>query len=481
MEAELKEAIAAEEKSIAGFGELKASKETEIEVATEAIEAKTGRAGEIAVSAVQTKDSLEDTEEELADAQKLLTQLSTECKTKESEWAEKCKVRAEEVKAISETIAILNDDDALDIFKKARPSALVQEQLGFLQKSDGLASKAQKAQAIIAAAAKKANNAQLNLLLYTLNSNLKMSSKGKTHGLESVIKMIDDMVVILGKDSAGDDKSKTFCEDELEKTADEQKAATDKKAQVEAAIAEAIDAVSQLADEIGQLEQDIKDLDKAAAQATEQRKEEHEDFGTSTQLNEAALQLIEKASQRLQKFYNPTLYKAPPKTENTMEEKIIIAGTFVQVHSHNSDDDALSATLNAPYEKSEKSAGVIGLMGMMMKEIETDKKDAAYEEKTSQSDYAKLMSESEATRQANSKAIVTKTASKAEMEAKLETTKEQHAAVVTDLDLIATTLGDLHMQCDFLLQNYDLRKEARTNEVESLKTAKAILSGADFR
>merc|ERR1719327_566475 len=135
----------------------------------------------------------------------------------------------------------------------------------------------------------------------------------------------------------------------------------------------------------------------------------------------------------------------------------------------------------AGYQKSEKSAGVIGLMDMMMKEIETDMKDAAYEEKTSQSDYAKLMSESEETRAANSKAIVTKTASKAATEAKLETAKESLTATTTDLDLIAATLGDLHMQCDFLLQNYDLRKEARANEVESLKNAKAILSGADFR
>merc|ERR1719161_2600824 len=225
MEAELKEAIAAEEKAITGFGELKASKETEIETATEAIETKTQRSGEVAVSAVQTKDSLEDTEGELADTEKLLTQLATECATKEKEFAEKSKVRAEEVKAISETISILNDDDALDVFKKARPSALVQDQLGFLQKSNGLASKAQKAQAIIAAAAKKANNAQLNVLLYTLNSKLKMSSKGKSRGLESVIKMIDDMVVLLGKDQSDDDKSKTFCEDELEKSGDEQKAA----------------------------------------------------------------------------------------------------------------------------------------------------------------------------------------------------------------------------------------------------------------
>merc|ERR1719482_1448244 len=120
MEAELKEAIADEEKAIAGFNDLKSSKETEIEVATEAIETKTGRSGEIAVSVVQTKDSLEDTQEELSDTEKFITQLATECATKEKAYGELCKVRAEEVKAISEAISILNDDDALDVFKKAR-------------------------------------------------------------------------------------------------------------------------------------------------------------------------------------------------------------------------------------------------------------------------------------------------------------------------------------------------------------------------
>merc|ERR1719160_630326 len=204
------------------------------------------------------------------------------------------------------------------------------------------------------------------------------------------------------------------------------------------------------------------------------------------QLNEAAMQLIEKAKNRLQKFYNPTLYKAPPKTENTMEEKIIEAGTFVQIKAHDEEDSDVAPPVapEAPggaYQKSEKSAGVIGLMDMMVREIETDMKDAAYEEKTSQADYAKLMEESEETRAANSKGIVTKSASKATLEGKLEAEKETLTATNTDLDLIASTLGDLHMQCDFLLQNYDLRKEARTNEIESLKTAKAILSGANFR
>merc|ERR1719197_1882909 len=78
MEASLKEAIADEEKAAAGYADLKASKEKEVEMATEAIETKTARAGELAVSVVQTKDALEDTQNELADVEKFLAQLDSE-------------------------------------------------------------------------------------------------------------------------------------------------------------------------------------------------------------------------------------------------------------------------------------------------------------------------------------------------------------------------------------------------------------------
>merc|ERR1719281_1421815 len=484
MEAELKESIADEEKAIAGFNDLKSSKETEIEVATEAIETKTGRAGEIAVSVVQTKDSLEDTTDELADVEKFAAQLETECATKEGEWAERAKMRAEEVKAISEAISILNDDDALDVFKKARPSALVQQELGFLQKSNNLSSKAKKAQAMLAIAASKAHSAQLNALLFTLNSKLKMSAKGKAQGLESVIKMIDDMVVLLGKDQAEDDKSKTFCENELEKAEDEEKAAKDKKAQVEASVAEMTDEIAALAEEIATLEQDIKDLDKTVAQATEQRKEEHADFQEMMQLNEAAVQLVGKAKNRLQKFYNPTLYKAPPKKEMSMEDKIMQAGSFVQIRRSDSESDVAPPpppeTFEGKVQKNQKSAGVIGMMDQIINDLGNDMKDAEYEEKTSQKTYGELMADSQATRAGDTKSLTGKKTSKAEIENKLMTTKETRAATAQDLKLVGTTIQELHASCDFILQNYDLRKEARTNEIESLKNAKAVLAGASF-
>merc|ERR1719324_449127 len=116
-------------------------------------------------------------------------------------------------------------------------------------------------------------------------------------------------------------------------------------------------------------------------------------------MNEAAMGLVEKAKNRMQKFYNPTLYKAPPKTENTMEEKIIEAGTFVQMRVRSDVAPPPAPEMpSGPVQKNAKSAGVIGMMDTIIKDIE-------YEEKTAQKDYAELMADSQATRAGDSKAL----------------------------------------------------------------------------
>lgn len=476
MEAELKEAIAAEEKSVAGFADLKASKEKEIEMASEAIETKTARAGELAVSVVQTADALEDAKEEVADSTKFLATLEKDCGTKEKEMAIRANQRATEVAAISDAIGILNDDDALDVFKKAMPSVLVQT-TGFLQKTGTAASGAYKAQAILAALAQKdKKSVNLKLVLFTLNTKLKQKA-----GFAEVIKMIDDMVVLLGKNTADDEKQKAWCEGEFEKSADEEAATKTKLAQTDASLAELTDAISTLMEEIATLKTSISDLDKSVADATEIRKAEHAEYVEGMQLNEVALGLVKKAQQRLQKFYNPTLYKAPPKTEATMEEKIITAGTFVQIQAH-----AHVAPPPAPempsgdVAKSSKSAGVIGMMDTIIKDLEADMKEMEFEEKTSSTDYAELMADSQAERAGSVTALTTKESTKAATEAKMMTAKETRSATATDLKQVQTVIGDLHVSCDFIMQNFDLRLEARTAEIEGLKNAKAVLSGASF-
>merc|ERR1719301_109465 len=478
MEGDLATAKKDEASSVTGFEELSAAKSAEISSATSAIESKTKRSGEVAVEVVQTKDDLEDTEAEVKETQSFIGDLATQCAEKKGDWAERQKMRAEEVSAISEAIKVLNDDDALDLFKKTIPS-LVQTGMQFLQKSTKT-SVAQRAKGLLVSLMQtgRAHTTQLSLMASALAS--------KAVDFSKITEQIDGMIDVLGKEQTDDDTQKAFCDEEFTKSAATKKETEDKIASLAASIEEMSATVATMKSEIETLTAEIAALDKAVAEATEQRKEEHAMFLQAQAEGSAAVQLIEAAKNKLNKFYNPTMYKAAPKTENTMEEKIIEAGTFVQVRSHSDDEFGVAPppppeTFGAYEKKGEKSAGVIGLMDMMVKELETDMKDGEYEEKTSQSDYGKLMSESEAIRSAKTKSITSKEVTKAETETKLGGLKESKTATDKDLDLINGVIQDLHVSCDFLLQNFDLRKEARTNEVESLKNAKAILSGANFR
>merc|ERR1719217_1366790 len=300
--------------------------------------------------------------------------------------------------------------------------------------------------------------------------------KLKQKNFGEVIKMIDDMVVLLGKQQDEDDKSE-----------DEEKAAKTKLGQLDAALAEATDAIVGLSEEISVLNKGIGELDYAVAEATEQRKEEHAEYIETVQLNEAAIGLVGKAKNRLQKFYNPSMAKAAAAASASASASFIQeAPSFVQVRVHDESDALFDVappppppeTFSGEVKKNEKSAGVMGMMDDIVRDLEMDVKDAEYDEKTAAKEYGELMGDSSATRASDSQAIVDKTAAKAELEGKLMETKEARAAAAEDVKLAAATISDLHGSCDFIMQNYDMRKEARANEVDSLKNAKAVLMGA---
>merc|ERR1719502_1869918 len=122
MEADLATATAAEEAAIKDFNGLIAAKTKEINALTKEIESKTARVGELGVSLVQQKEDLDDTTKQLAEDEQFLKDLETDCKTKDEEWATRQKIRAEELLALADTVKILNDDDALELFKKTLPS-----------------------------------------------------------------------------------------------------------------------------------------------------------------------------------------------------------------------------------------------------------------------------------------------------------------------------------------------------------------------
>merc|ERR1719229_50552 len=87
----------------------------------------------------------------------------------------------------------------------------------------------------------------------------------------------------------------------------------------EAAISDAKEMIATLAQEIAALEAGIGALDKAVADATAQRKEENAEYKALMASNTAATEVLAFAKNRLNQFYNPKLYKAPPKVELSAE------------------------------------------------------------------------------------------------------------------------------------------------------------------
>jgi len=486
MNADLAEATSAENAAIKAYEELMAAKEKEVNALTKAIEEKMVRLGNLQVEIVEMKEDLDDTNKALLEDKKFLADLDKNCALKTKENEENQKLRSQELLALADTIKVLNDDDALELFKKTLPGAA-----SFVQLQVSAANQRQQALAVIKAARGRNSHPELNFIALAL--------QGKKVNFDKVIKMIDEMVVTLGTEQQDDNDKKEYCETQFDLADDKKKGLERSISDLEKAIAKEKEAIAQTADEIKALEAGIVALDKSVAEATEQRKEENADYTELMASDAAAKELLGFAKNRLNKFYNPKLYKAPPKRVLTDEDRATlaaggtlapteapsggIAGTGITVLADVSAHVAPPpppATAAAFSKKSEESNGVIAMIDMMVGDLTKEMTEAKTTEKNAQEDYEQMMKDSAAKRADDTQTLADKQKAKAETEASLEANGEEKGATTKTLMATLEHIQSLHAECDWLLQYFEVRKEARAGEVESLKTAKAVLSGADF-
>jgi hypothetical protein len=480
MDKSLNGAVSDEETAAKGYEELAAAKKEEISAAGAAIESKTQRSGTLAVTITTTKGDIKDTTNEMDDTEAFLANLKVECAEKKKEFAVRIQIRAEEVAAISEAIKVLNDDDALDLFKKtlSLSQGPAGSQLGFIQAHEAQHNRAQQALYQLQASKVDQKNLQVQFLENAL--------KAKSVDFTKVIKMVTDMEAVLKEEQASDDAQYSFCDKDIAKSEKEQKDTEEEIASSAALIEECKEASAATADEIAVLQKEIKELDLAVAEATEQRKEEHGEYIQFMEENNAAVQLLEKAKNKLFKFYRPSQYTAETTAapvvlsqQPTAQPDILEGLAFVQVHQKEAPPPP-PETWGAYKKKSGKSNGAIALLERLTKDLQDGIADAEHDEKTSQKDYETLMSDSQTSRAQKAQSITEKEAAKADLDLKVENASEQKTALEQELMNIKDYLSKLHAQCDFLVENYDVRKAARETELESLANAKAVLSGANF-
>mmetsp|Transcript_21624 Transcript_21624/g.37071 ORF Transcript_21624/g.37071 Transcript_21624/m.37071 type:complete len:691 (-) Transcript_21624:40-2112(-) len=452
MEAELADITEAEKTSVADFEGLVAAKKKEIASLTKSIETKSVLIGELGVAIAQQENDLENTKESLAEDQAFLANLDENCAAKTSEWEEFKKMSNAELVALTETIKMLSDDDALELFKKTLPAAS-----SFMQVQTSTKNVRQRALQTLSSL--KSSDPGVDFV--------QMALHGGQMGFEKIIKMIDGLMAELKTDQTDDDAKKAYCEDQFDISDDKKKGLEQDMSDLDAQISNGEETMSTLKSELADLTTEIKALDSQVAEATKARTEEHADFVETLAGNKAAKELLSFAMNRLNKFYRPNLYKAPPKVE-------------VAALSQSGVAPPPPPEADLGYKKKEESKGVMALIETIIKDLEKEDLELTGEEKGAQSMYEKFMADAAEKRATMSKASVDKESALAETETDVMTAKDSLKGKKGEVMDLGKYVSSLHGECDWLLKYHDTRAAARTGEIESLDKAKAVLSGADY-
>jgi len=463
MSADFADATATENAAIQAYKELMAARLKEKAALTASIETKMTKIGELAVSIAEMKNDAGDTAEALAADQKFLAELEKGCATKTAEWEARSKTRADELVALADTIKILNDDDALELFKKTLPSASA----SLLQVSLSTGSQRERALLALRRANMVAPKDRTGLDLISL------ALHGKKIGFDKVIGMIDEMLANLKKEQTDDDNKKVYCAEELDTSDDTKKSLERDIGNLEASIANGNEAIATLTEEIAALSAGIAALDKSVAEATANRKAEHEEFNELIASDSAAKEILGFAKNRLNKFYNPKLYKTTAAP----------GAAFADISEHVQSQAAPGpppATWSAFAKQSESNGGVVQMLNLLIADLDKDMTEARAEEKDAQGDYEQMMADSAEKRTADSKSLSEKQATKADTEAAVEGHEDDKASATKELAATNKYIASLHAECDWLMKYFDVRKQARADEVDALSNAKAVLNGAEY-
>merc|ERR1719254_349349 len=120
------------------------------------------------------------------------------------------------------------------------------------------------------------------------------------------------------------------------------------------------------------------------------------------------------------------------------------------------------------------------MIDLLVADLDKEMQEAEVQEKESQREYEAMMADSSAKRAQDSKAVTDKTSAKANEEEALQAEHDSKAGSTKELAMTLEYIGSLHGECDWLVKYYDVRKSARTSEIEALGRAKAVLNGADY-
>lgn len=412
------------------YAELKETKSAQITSSSDLAESKSIELAEAGDKKAQAKQDLEDTTVQLETDTKFLANVQEKCAAQIKAYEERQAGRAEELKAVAETMKILTSDEAQQAFSKS---------MSFLQLTSRThrMNNKERAAMVLKKAGKNSRDNRLILLATSMRTDPMAAVKGQ----------IDAMVVELKKTQKEEDEKKEYCRTELRKNEVDTRTQKKEKADTEQKMEDLKLTASTLAEEITALKADVLNTQVEMKKAGEVREAENKEFQVTVSDQRATQVILNKALEKLKSFY---------------EKKALLQESEFAEQTH----------------KYQQPTAVIYMIEGIIKEAKGIEAKALKDENEAQVDYETFMADSDA----SLKALATDITNKSEAMAQAD---KEHVGAADDLKHTIEEILDLgkanaalHQECDWIVKNYEARQTARSDEIDALNSAKAILSGA---
>merc|ERR1712226_1839511 len=276
-----------------------------------------------------------------------------------------------------------------------------------------------------------------------------------------VKKAIDDMVAQLLKEKEDEIKHKDFCVEEFNTNQLQTEKKEREKSDLIAKIEDLEMTIKALTDAIAKLKDEIAEMQVQMKRAGEDREKENKEFQTTVADQRETQKLLKAALNVLQDFYGKK-------------------AAFMQQHKQEPAGPPPPPGFEA-YKKNAASGGVMKMLQQIISDAKAMEAETIRAEEDAQKAYEDFVKDTNNSIEAKNKDITNKAENEAKAEAELVETNEAKEATMLELEQLSNYNAQLHQSCDFVQKNFDVRQTARDEEVEALRQAKAILSGAKFQ
>jgi len=290
----------------------------------------------------------------------------------------------------------------------------------------------------------------------------------KKEGFAGAIKVVKDLLVVLQDQQKEEDQKRKYCEAEIE-TKDAEKTKTQEKLDMLTATINRKETMIQtFANEVVEMERENEAAKAAADEAKVLRDGEKSAYEKGTKDRTLAVKVIRQAKTVLAAFYES-------KERNSLAQMNV-----VHKKSSSSAPPPETWSSTSSQRESTSSGAVMLMLDKIAQDIEAEQKDAAKEEKTSARAYEKFNKESREEFDERAEEMTNRVTRKAKALVQVNNHREESSSLQDDHDAITVQLGDLHSECDALLQNHKQRSEARFHEISQLRDVIDILSGSSI-